>query len=147
MNVVYKLWRLSFISLLLVNKSIQETKIYVYYSVPTDAPAPTVNTASPDLSIAKEYNLCKSIEGSKACDGYNYYIPQTGLFISTEGTVSEFDSYVNSEVNNDSGILFALCPEANIQHDVSKIAYRYSVYCGRYMYAQGNINKKKNFFV
>ncbi|OUM70043.1 hypothetical protein PIROE2DRAFT_1993, partial [Piromyces sp. E2] len=122
-----------------------KTKLYKYYSVPTDAPAPTVNTASPDLSIAKEYNLCNSIEGSTACDGYNYYIPQTGHFISVGGSVSEFDKYVNSEVNNDSGILFALCPNANIQHDVSKIAFRYSVYCGRYMYAQARWCEENNY--
>jgi len=80
-----------------------------------------------------QYYDCFSIEDSRTCDGMDIFLPDTGVFYST---ASSFDTYVNSEVNNDKGILKALCPNANVEPDVQKIAYRYSVFCGRYAYAQ-----------
>ncbi|ORX55954.1 hypothetical protein BCR36DRAFT_395718 [Piromyces finnis] len=102
-------------------------------AVPTSGPTPTINTANPDLSEALTYYDCFSIEDSRTCDGMNIYLPDTGVYYSE---ASSFDKYVNSEVNNDFGILKALCQNSNIKHDVKKIAYRYSVFCGRFAYAQ-----------
>jgi len=126
------MWKLYCLLLILVNKSIQE-KSFAPYSVPKSGATPAINKL-PDLTEASTYYACKSIKGTKACPGYDYYIPTTGYYIYSD--VSEFDSYVNKEVNNDSGLVIALCPDANIQHDLAKLPYRYSLYCGRYMYAQ-----------
>jgi len=106
------------------------------FALSTNASPPTPNTGIPDLTTPMEFYKCFSIKDSRACGGMDdYHLPETGVFY---GDVTSFDKYVNSEVNNDSGILKALCPNANIQHDLKKIAYRYSVFCGRYLYAQGN---------
>jgi hypothetical protein len=63
----------------------------------------------------------------------NVYLPDTGVYFTSP---EKFDAYVNGEINNDSGILQALCPQANIKHDLQKIAYRYSMFCGRMLYSQ-----------
>ncbi|OUM65718.1 hypothetical protein PIROE2DRAFT_7218 [Piromyces sp. E2] len=103
-------------------------------AVPTNGPTPTINTAIPDLDEAVNYYDCIPLEGTRTCEGMdNFYVPDTGVYIST---VDKFDAYVNAEVNNDSGILLALCPNANIKHDLQKVAFRYSMYCGRVLYSQ-----------
>ena len=120
-----------------------KTNYQQYKAVPLSGPSPTINKSIPDLSEATNYYDCFSIKDSKACDGMDVYIPDTGVYYSK---ASSFDTYVNGEVNNDSGIIMALCPNSNIKHDLKRIAYRYSMFCGRFIYAQGNYdNRFKNY--
>jgi len=105
-------------------------------ALPTSCNRPTENTGSPDLTVPMEYYDCLSIKESRNCKGMSdFFVPETGVFSETS---SNFDIYVNKEVNNDYGILMALCPNSNIKHNLQKVAYRYSVFCGRYLFAQDN---------
>jgi len=134
--------RVIYIILALVIKTLAVKNNYQQYkAVPLSGPSPTVNKAIPDLSEATNYYDCFSIKDSKACDGMDLYIPDTGVYYSK---ASSFDLYVNGEVNNDSGILMALCPNANIKHDLKRIAYRYSMFCGRFIYAQARWCKENS---
>jgi len=131
-----------YICLTLVIKTLAlKTNYQQFKAVPLSGPSPTINTGNPDLSEATNYYDCFSIADSKACDGMDLYIPDTGVYYST---ASSFDAYVNGEINNDSGILVALCPNANIDHDLMRIAYRYSLFCGRFMYAQARWCKENS---
>jgi len=123
----------TFLCLILLSKVFAE-EYEKARAVPTSGPTPTINESSPDLDIPMQYYKCVSIKGSRPCEGMDdFYVPETGLFSDLIG----FNKYVSSEVNNDSGILKALCPQnTNVKHDLKKVAYRYSMFCGRYLYAQ-----------
>jgi len=123
----------TFLCLILLSKVFAE-EYEKARAVPTSGPTPTINESSPDLDIPMQYYKCVSIKGSRPCEGMDdFYVPETGLFSDLIG----FNKYVSSEVNNDSGILKALCPQnTNVKHDLKKVAYRYSMFCGRMLYSQ-----------
>jgi len=124
------MWRILSIALLIIKYVLGE---YQPYSVALGT-KPTIQRI-PDLSILTEADYkCFSTEENLACTGYSFYLPISGYYGYSK---SDFATYVNTEITNDTGYVKAICPNANIKHDVSKIAYRYSVYCGRIMYAQG----------
>jgi len=129
------MWVSILLCITFINKSFSAQYAYENFkAVPLSGPSPTVNTGNPDLSEPLKYYDCYSIDGTSACEGMDsYYFPETGLFTKTS---TSFDTYINTDVNNDSGILMALCPNAKIEHDLKKIAFRYSMYCGRYAYSQ-----------
>jgi len=125
------MWR-SLFFILLILKSVKSE--YQAYSVALGQTKPTIAT-NPDLSVLTESDFpCFSIKDNIACPGYDFYIPQSGYYGYDKKASSDFSTYVNIELANDSGYIMATCP--GVTHDVSKIAYRYSVYCGRMMYAQ-----------
>ncbi|KAG4100293.1 hypothetical protein H8356DRAFT_1662899 [Neocallimastix lanati (nom. inval.)] len=133
------MWRILFICLIFVKLVLSE---YKPASVALGE-TPVVNK-KPDLTeIIDEYYTCFSIgdKNNKACEGYDYYIPKSGYYGYSD-TSSDFSSYVNSDVSNDNGYIIALCPD--VKHDTSKIAYRYSVYCGRMMYSQARWCKEND---
>jgi len=108
---------------------------YQPFSVALGKTQPTIGI-NPDLSVLTDKDFpCFSIKDNLACPGYDFYIPQSGYYGYSKKDSSDFTTYVNTELANDSGYIMATCPGAT--HDISKIAYRYSVYCGRMMYAQG----------
>jgi len=118
--------------------------------LPTPTPSAIKNSGQtptvikvPDLSFLDDpYYTCFNMKDSKACAGFSYYIPNSGYYGSLDNSkteaecVSDFDLYVNSDINENSAYIIALCPEADIRHNTQHIAFRNSVYCGRLMYSQ-----------
>jgi len=123
------MWNLLLIALILVKAILSE------YS-PTSVvlgPTPEVNRL-PDLSeITDKHYTCLSIKGSTACPGFDVYVPKTGYYGYESGN-SDFSKYVLNDVQSNTGYINAICPEKPV--DTSKIAYRYSLYCGRLIYSQ-----------
>jgi len=125
------MWRFLSILLLIIKYVVCE---YQAYSVQLGAVTPTVQ-AVPDLSVLTDQDYpCFSIEENLPCKGYGqFYLPRTGNY-GYGTSPSQFNDFVNIEVANGNGHIYATCPDK--EHDPTKIAYRYSVYCGRVMYAQ-----------
>jgi len=133
------MWRIVSITLLIIKYVLGE---YQPYSVALGT-KPTVQRI-PDLSILTEADYkCFSTEKNLACTGYNFYLPISGYYGYSK---SDFATYVNTEITNDTGYIKATCPNANVKHDITKIAYRYSVYCGRLMYSQVRWCKENDDF-
>jgi len=122
-------------------------------AVATNGIAPTL-IMKPDLSFLDDpYYSCFSIKRSSACEGFSYYIPNSGYYgtIDNSGpedvSVADFDKFVNEDINENSSFIVALCPDADIKHDTRYIAYRNSVYCGRLMYAQARWCRENDDFM
>jgi len=138
--ILIKIWKIICICLLLLKTVYSE---YKPASVVLTDTAPTVEKVPNLDEITVDHYKCFSIgnSGNKACDGYKLYLPMSGYYGYSD-SASDFSSYINSEVSNDSGYIIALCP--NMKHDTSKIAYKYSVYCGRMMYSQARWCKEND---
>jgi len=114
---------------------------------------PTV-IMKPDLSFLDDpYYSCFNMKTSKACEGFSYYIPNSGYYGSRENlntesqNVADFDIFVNEDISENSSYIVALCPESDIKHNTQYIAYRNSVYCGRLMYSQARWCRENDDFM
>eukprot|EP00833_Pecoramyces_ruminatium_P001336 jgi/Orpsp1_1/1175368/evm.model.c7180000053589.1 len=118
--------------------------------VETNGPQPSVQKV-PDLSFLQDpYYSCFNMRSSSVCEGYDFYIPNSGYYGTQFGTESDkestssFDKFANEDINENSAYLIALCPNADIKHNTQYVAYRNSVYCGRIMYSQARWCKEND---